>query len=200
MNITGGGGIELAAGQVSRLLAVPCRGVMEGSDADRRWEAAVVPHLESCLRFATRLTGRPDEAEDLVQEAFVRAVARRETLRDLGAARSWLFRIVINSFRDRLRRPNRGGSLTGAEVCPRTRSPVETMATTELAGRIAGAVSCLPPRQRESIVLTAWEGFTPRAAAELLGISTQALYANLHEARRTLKQVLRDALPEKPQP
>ena len=69
---------------------------------DASLDQLVLEHLPSALRFATRLTGDPHAAEELVQEALVRVVRRFATFRGEATFRTWLFRIVINVFRDRL--------------------------------------------------------------------------------------------------
>src|SRR5579862_3665171 len=70
------------------------------TDLDR----LVTEHLGSALRFATRLTGRVDAAEDIVQEALLRVARSWKSFRGQAEFRTWLFRIVINVFRDRLAR------------------------------------------------------------------------------------------------
>ncbi len=67
----------------------------------RRLLAQFVNHV---YRFALRLTGNPHEAEDLTQDVMLRALRSARRLRDLAAARVWLFRITVNLWNDRLRR------------------------------------------------------------------------------------------------
>lgn len=116
----------------------------------------VVEYLPAALRFALRLTGNADEAEDLVQDALVRVARAWSSFRGEAAFRTWLFQIVVNAFRDRLRRP-RMDSLDEEVDDRRGAGPAETALQDELGELVAQKVSGLPPRQREVLVLTMYE-------------------------------------------
>lgn len=160
---------------------------MRNSSLDR----LVVEHLPAALAFATRLTGRPDRAEEIVQEALLRVVRGWKTFRGDAAFRTWFFGIVINVFRDRLATPDvREIPVDEHEVEPSDPSaadPSEAAMAAELDERIAREVSRLPPRQREVLVLTVYEGLSTRDVAETVGISEANVYSNLSAARSRLK-------------
>ena len=69
-------------------------------------------------------------------------------------------------------------------------------ATIAASSPVAARVSALPPRQREVLVLITYEGLSPRAAADLLGISEASVYSSLHLARQRLRQELAPYLVE----
>lgn len=151
----------------------------------------VLDHLPAALRFATRLTGDPDRGEDLVQESLLHVVRRWASFRGEAEFRTWLFRIVINVFRDRLRgAPAEVSSLDehDAEVVdPATVSPPEAAMAAELEQRIAQEVSRLPPRQREVLVLITFEGLPAREVANIVGISEANVHSTLSGARSRLR-------------
>jgi len=135
----------------------------------------VIDHLPAALRFATRLTGGADSAEELVQEALLRVVRGWTAFRGESAFRTWLFRILINVFRDRLK-ASRGGmfSIDEGDALPPAGSnsePPQVAMADELRELIAREISHLPPRQREVLVLTVLEGLSTREVAGIVGIS-----------------------------
>jgi RNA polymerase sigma-70 factor, ECF subfamily len=154
-------------------------------------------------RFALRLSNDPHTAEDLAQETFLRAWRHRDRLRDEQAARVWLFRITANLWRDQLRRTRspvaRAGSfeghvgteMTDASVVPVLRQVSEKEELT----RALEAMNALPPRQREVLYLSACEELASAEIAEVLGITVNAVKANLSLARKSMRQKLPDFFP-----
>jgi RNA polymerase sigma-70 factor (ECF subfamily) len=149
----------------------------------------VAEHLPAALRFATRLCGDPARAEEIVQEALVRVVRSWRSFRGASEFRTWLFRIVINVFRDRQRR--------GADMLPihdcrdeladAAPQPAAAAMVAELGELVAREVSRLPARQREVLVLVAYEGLSTHEVAEALGISEANVHSTLWAARSRLK-------------
>jgi RNA polymerase sigma-70 factor (ECF subfamily) len=154
----------------------------------------VLAHLPAALRFATRMTGDPDAAEDLVQQALARVAEHFGTFRGEAEFRTWFFRILINVFRDRLRRRLPAVvSLDDESLDVPDRNapePAETVAAAELGQLIAAEVSRLPPRQREVLVLIAFEELSTAQTATLLGITEQNVHSTLSAARARLKERL----------
>ncbi len=150
-------------------------------------------HLPATLAFATRLCGDVDMAEEIVQEALVRAVRSWASFRGESAFRTWLLRIVINVFRDRLKATSDVvASLDDDCQLPDATSarPDETAMAGELAHLVADEVSRLPPRQREVLVLSVYEGLSAREVAAVVGIREANVYSTLHAARARLKEKL----------
>jgi RNA polymerase sigma-70 factor (ECF subfamily) len=164
---------------------------MAGSSEERELDRLVSEHLPTALRFATRLTGDVDRAEDVLQEALLRVARGWKTFRGEAQFRTWLFRIVINVFRSRpTGGANRPTSLP--EVLPdrRAADPAAGAQDRELAELIAERVSALPERQREVMVLTSFEGFSAQETAALLQITEANVYATLAVARARLSKEL----------
>ena len=148
-------------------------------------------HLPAALRFATRLTGDAEAAEDLVQESLLRAVRSWRSFRGEAAFRTWLFRIVINVFRGRLLRPAPEQFNLDEEGAPfidaTHAAPPEAAMAAELGRLIAREIALLPPRQREVLVLIAYEGLSTGEVAQVVGISEPNVHSTLWAARARLK-------------
>ena len=170
---------------------------MEADDDRSTLDRLVREHLPAALRFAVRLTGDLDTAEEVVHEALLRAARGWASFRGESQFRTWLFRIVINASHDqrRLREPP---AALPDELCDeKARDPAAIAQAGELAELIARLVSSLPPRQREVLVLITYEGLRPREVAEVLGISEGNVRTNLHLARERLRKHLAPYLAEK---
>jgi len=156
----------------------------------------VSSHLAEALRLATRLTGDPDTAEEVVAEALAHVVRGWSSFRGRSSFRTWLFRIVVNAFRDHCAAQRPVEHLCADVADQRNDGPPEQAMAGELGRKIAAAVSALPPRQREVLVLVTYEGLSPGDAAEVLGITEANVYSTLHQARKRLRRHLAPYLSE----
>jgi RNA polymerase sigma-70 factor (ECF subfamily) len=164
---------------------------MARSSEERELDRLVSEHLPAALRFATRLTGDFDRAEDVLQESLVRVARSWKNFRQEAQFRTWLFRIVINVFRSRSADgANRPTTLPEGLVDRRAADPARGVQDRELAELIAERVSALPERQREVMVLTSFEGFNIKEVAELLDITEANVYSTLAVARARLSKEL----------
>ena len=154
-------------------------------------------HLAGAIRFATRLTGNVDAAEELVQEALVRVARSWRSYRGEAQFRTWLWRILVNVFRDGLRAKRPAEELTVDLVDKRGIDPAESAENVELGQEIARCVSGLPPRQREVLVLSVYEGMTASQVSEVLSIAESNVYSTLYVARQRLARDLADYLAAK---
>jgi RNA polymerase sigma-70 factor (ECF subfamily) len=150
----------------------------------------VVEHLAVMMRLATRLTGSVDRAEDLTQETLLRIARSWSSFRGEADFRTWAFRIVINVLREQERRDRPELQLAVDTIGNREPTPEQACVEEELRGIVANAVSNLPPRQREVLVLVTYEGFSASEVAEVLEIELSNVYANLSLARQRLESVL----------
>ena len=114
----------------------------------------------------------------------------RRSFRGDCAFRTWFFRIVANVARDRVRAPPGAQELIDDPVDSRATSGPQRVLEQETAQRIAQEVSCLPPRQREVLVLVAYENHSIAEAAAVLGATEQNVRTNLHLARARLRERL----------
>jgi RNA polymerase sigma factor (sigma-70 family) len=152
-------------------------------------------NLPRVYRFALRLTGSRQDAEDLTQETFLQAWRRRGDLRRPDAARAWLFTIAKNLWNDWLRRKSRRPKLI--EPLQDDHQSAAVAADRELIvredlRRVLDAMAALPERQREVLYLRACEELSLSEIAAVLGISLEAAKASLCEGRKRLRRQFRE--------
>ena len=150
----------------------------------------VEPHLGVLRRYALVLTRDADRAEDLVQEALVRAIAGAATWRAEQGLRPWLLSIVHNTHVSRRRRAlveAAGARELAAAAVPA--APATQQDRVEL-GQTMKALLSLPEDQREAIVLVAIDGLSYKDAAEILGLPLGTLMSRLARAREALRRAV----------
>ena len=138
-----------------------------------------------CLRLAYRYASNPSEAEDIAQDALLRAWRRRSTLRDKERRKQWLAAIVRNeAFRQHARvRPDPTSAIEGHEGVEDER----VVATVERAD-LHAALRLLSERDRALLVLRYQEDLTQAAIAHRLGIPEGTVKVRLHRARKKLRR------------
>jgi RNA polymerase sigma-70 factor, ECF subfamily len=148
----------------------------------QRFEEIAMPHLAALLRVARRLTLDQASAEDLVQETMLLAWRGFHGFEAGTNARAWLFKILINAFRNEARKVRREspGPLPGIDFAPEF----------QRAAEIAEAVDALPVEQRTVLLLCVVEGFTSREAAEILDVPMGTVMSRLSRAREELRRSL----------
>ncbi len=144
------------------------------------------------FRHAERMTGRVDEAEDIVQRTFVRGYRNLASCRDPERVGGWLFRIAANLCKDHAKgRQGREHSLEGMqELRGESPGPDELAERADIRGRIEEALAELPPEQREAFVLKHVEGWSYQEMGERLDASVPALKMRVHRAREELRRLL----------
>jgi RNA polymerase sigma-70 factor (ECF subfamily) len=134
-------------------------------------------------------------AEDVVQEAFVKAYQNLKRFRGDASIYTWLYRIAVNTAHNHIRRARRKMEVDFEEVAPVIEAagpnPAQTAANAELGEAIDGAIQGLPPRQREVFILHYFERMTHRETAEILGVTEGAVKANFFHAVQKLKGALK---------
>jgi RNA polymerase sigma-70 factor (ECF subfamily) len=156
------------------------------------------------LRLARQLTGDPEEAEEVLQEAFTAACAQMPRFEGRSGLGTWLHRIVVNTALMRLRRRTaREQPLTEEMPLPAVEqlsSPEAIALNAETRTAIDTAVLALPAALRAAFVLYELDGMPVREAAHALGISESALKVRAHRARQALRVALADVVsaPEPP--
>jgi RNA polymerase sigma-70 factor (ECF subfamily) len=153
---------------------------------------ALEEHLGTVYRYALRLTGKTELAEDLAQETLLRAWRSRAKLRDARLARVWLLRIVTNLWTDELRRGKfQPRALASEPTC--TKPTPGTVAKEKENVRLAlAAMDRLPERQRQVLYLISCEGLSQSEVSEVLGIGVPAVKASLSLARKEMRRRLSD--------
>ena len=158
---------------------------------DRRtFDELIVTHLLAVQRFAICLSGDVHDAEEIVQEALLRAARRWQSFRGESAFQTWLFQIVVNAFRDHRSARPKPEELPGELADRKWIDPAAQASAADLGEFIALAVSTLPPRQREVLVLHAYQHQSMAEIAAILGVSEQNARTNLALARKRLRETL----------
>lgn len=157
----------------------------------RAWRALVDAHSESIYRFAYRMLGERDAAEDVVQETFSRLWRQAHRWRPEAPLRAWLFRVAGNLAIDdlRKRRPVREVTPDDVEEGPGVEHRI---AREEEAAAVWRMVNRLPDRQRRALILCRLEGMSMTEAGEVLGCSVGAVESLLSRARAALRAALDD--------
>jgi RNA polymerase sigma-70 factor, ECF subfamily len=154
------------------------------------FDLLVARHGERALRLALRVVGDPAEAEDVAQEAFLRAW-RAAARFDPGRARvsTWLHRIVLNLAIDRTRRRRAAPqALRLAEGLPDPAAgPGAGLDAAAERAALDAALAELPPRQRAAVALAYEDGLSGAEAAAALSLSERALEGLLRRARLLLR-------------
>ena len=155
-------------------------------------------HSARVYRLAYRLSGNPQDAEDLTQETFVRVF---RSLADFspGTFEGWLHRITTNLFLDMVRRRQRirfDALPEDTERLPGTApSPEQVYADTHLDPQIQAALDALSPEFRVAVVLCDIEGLTYEEIAATLGIKLGTVRSRIHRGRVQLRQALAHLAP-----
>lgn len=157
-----------------------------------RFEQLVLPHLDSAVNLARWLLRNRADAEDVVQEAMLRAYRFFESFRG-GDARAWLLQIVRNSCYSWLEK-NRPAELAvefDEQLHQRPGLNPETLAAqADERQRLMLALESLPPRAREVLVLRELEDCSYKEIAEIAGIPMGTVMSTLSRARERLQQAL----------
>jgi len=167
--------------------------------AKRGFEETVLPHLDAAFNYARWLTKNDAEAEDVVQDACVRAMRYFTTLRD-GDGRAWLFAIVRNAWYSRLSRSAvlmESTQLNDARDEPPDEAlgPEGLLLQQHAVARVRDALEQLPPDFREVIVLRELEGLSYKEIAAVVQVPIGTVMSRLARARERLLNVLRLSTP-----
>lgn len=155
-------------------------------------DAFVAAKLSRILALARRMLGDPTEAEDVAQEVFLRVWRHAAAWRP-GAARfdTWMHRVALNLCYDRLRRRREQPYAEPPDAPDPGPAPDRGLEAIDAGRAVADAMAKLPHRQREAIVLCHYQELGNIEAAELMGISVEALESLLARARRNLRAMLK---------
>ena len=158
------------------------------------FEELVNRHRDVVVRVAARIVGAAD-AEDVTQDAFLRAFHRLRRFRGDASFRAWLLQIAHNAAVDHLNRrrgePIPDGAEEDAPVRELDRMPAERLEQRERARRLELKLRALSPEQRAVLVLRDVEGFSYNEIARITSAPLGTVKIRLHRARRDLIKLLR---------
>src|SRR3989442_1114216 len=160
------------------------------------FRALVERHSQQAFRLAFRMTGNEQDAEDVVQESFLRAHRQLGRFQARSNFGTWLYRIVANCSVDliRARKSRRidGGidDLEAAPELPSVQGPERLARSAELRGRVDLALSDLSPLERAAFTLRHGEGRSIHEIGKTLGLGTSATKHSVFRAVRKLRAAL----------
>jgi RNA polymerase sigma-70 factor (ECF subfamily) len=183
---------------------------MDGGDAatvaqalagDRdAFRVLVERHSRTLFRLAYRMTGNEQDAEEVVQDTFLRAYRRLDRFESRANFGTWLYRIAVNCSLDlkRKRRPEMEhreaedpeGSEVVAQVASVAPAPDRLLLSAEVGGRVQKALGELSPMERAAFLLRHFEGLSIEEIGQTLGLRTSATKNTVFRAVRKLRRAL----------
>jgi RNA polymerase sigma-70 factor, ECF subfamily len=166
-----------------------------GEAVRRELEQLLTENAPLAYRVALGVLRNPAEAEDVAQEALLRAYRKFDRLRDAQRFRGWLvrvsFRLALDRTRSGRRRQVRETRWAQPDLRPPERSVEEIAASRQFEERLGRALGGLPDRLRLVMLLTAIEGHSIEEVAALLGVPAGTVKSRLFAARKRLAEKLR---------
>ena len=142
------------------------------------------------VRFAEKILGNPNDAEDVVQDAFCRIWTQAYKWKQQAKFSTWLYRVIFNACID-YKRKKTAVLYHTMEMFEDKRPTVEDdIVERQTNDRLYSAMQLLSVRERAAISLCYGEGISNAEAADILGIKTGALQVTLFRARQKLKEIL----------
>ena len=152
---------------------------------------------------AIGIVGDPDEAQDVVQDAFIKAYQNLKEFRFGSNFYTWFYRLLVNQAIDRWRKTSRAATVSleeawlseessPADLVAFPKTPEELTANRELAAALSRAIGALPEYHRAVIVLREVDGLAYEEIAEVLKCSVGTVMSRLHYARAKLREALKE--------
>ncbi len=132
----------------------------------------------------------PEDAEDILQEVFLRIHCRLDTVRDLDRLESWVYQIARNCIIDAYRKRSPTIELPETLEIATEDEPAEDDAHASLAPYIHELVEALPEPYRQALILTEFEGLSQKEMAQRLGISVSGAKSRVQRARYQIREVI----------
>jgi RNA polymerase sigma-70 factor (ECF subfamily) len=172
---------DVGAGPDARLLQR-----IKTGDA-QAFERIVKTYFEPAWRVAVRILRNEAEAEDVAQGVFLKIWQNPPELKPGASFRAWILRVASNGAIDQLRKKRPVPVAELPEQVDGAVSAEQALQAGEAASQVQVALEELPERQRLALILTYYEGLANKEAADVLGVSVDALESLLSRARRGLK-------------
>jgi len=155
------------------------------------FQTRVLPVKNKLYRFALRFLGNEEEAQDIVQEVFIRVWNGRNQMTEVQNWEAWCMSITRNLSLDRIRsmtRKNTRPLEDGYAVMHTALSPHETTEVQESVGRIAQIIAGLPDKQKQVIHLRDVEGYSYNEICDIMELDMNQVKVNLFRARTAVRE------------
>lgn len=170
------------------------------------FERVALPHLDALYGAAYRMTRNPRDAEDLVQDAILRAYRFWDTFQEDSNCKAWLFRILTNTFINTYQKQKRSREVLDAaqteqratdgvlmhEQAAGQQDPRDLLVGQSLSDDVARALESLPADFRIAVILCDVEGFSYKEIADIMECPVGTVMSRLYRGRRLLKEALHD--------
>lgn len=175
------------------------------ADHQRGWnfEAAAMPFVDALYNTAYRMTRNAEDAEDLVQETYLKAYKYYDKFTEGTNFKAWLFKIMkntfINNYRKKQSAPPQSDfadieesfeSQVSEEVTRKVKDPEEEFLENVLDGDVQRALEELPEDYRMVVILADLEGFAYKEIAEILEVPVGTVMSRLYRGRRRLEEAM----------
>ncbi len=176
------------------------------ADQERFAESAM-PLMDSLYSGALRMTRNPADAEDLLQETYLKGYRAFESFTEGTNLKAWLYRILtntyINMYRAKQRRPDETDlgegeelflyrRLSGADQAALSRSTEDEILDWVTEAEVLDALDALPDQYRQAVLLADVEEFSYKEIAEILDVPIGTVMSRIHRGRKRLQQLLYD--------
>lgn len=176
-----------------------------GADASFDFDSIVEKHSSFVYNVAYRMMGNPDDAAEVVQDAFLSAYRARDRFRGQAQVTTWLYRITVNAALMRLRRKSHKvevatdpADMVRLHDSPdKQETPDRAALGQELASVIQASINRLQPDLRIAVILRDVQELSNEEAAAALEISVSAFKTRLHRGRLALREMLAPYLAER---
>ncbi len=148
----------------------------------------ILPFKNKLFRFALQIVGNVAEAEDVVQEVFIKLWKSREKLQEYNNLEAWCMRLTKNQAIDKIRSKHRRVTdLDGVEITETDATPHRIAEVNDLMNLVYQSLAKLPEKQRQIMHLRDIEGFTYQEISDTLEIPLNQVKVSLYRARQFVK-------------
>ena len=155
------------------------------------FQTRILPAKNKLFRFAQRLLGNTEEAQDVVQEVFIKVWNGREQMNDIQNWEAWCMRLTKNLSLDRLRAQQRRSSDSienNVNISNDSLTPYQSAEQQESMKHISQFINTLPEKQRQIIHLRDVEGYSYNEICDMLELDMNSVKVNLFRARNAVRE------------